>query len=308
MRERAFMQVDVFTAESLRGNPLAVVLDAEGLDEAGMQRFAAWTGLSETTFVLPPTPEAAAQGADYRLRIFTPVGELAFAGHPTLGSCHAWLAHGGQPRQADRLVQECAKGLVTIRRDGRRLAFAAPSLDRSAVDPQLLAQITAALDLRPEQVLASQHLHNGSPWLGVLLDSPETLLAIEPDFVRIRAAGQKLGLAAIYPSADNPALIGRSSQEAQAFAAHRQRQQAPQVQLEVRGLVDKTASEDPVTGSLNAALAQWLIAEQHLQAPYISNQGSCVGRDGWIYLSQDEQGQVWVAGDVSDCIRGQVRL
>lgn len=305
-RTRAFAQVDVFTEVALRGNPVAVVLDGEGLDDAAMQAFASWTQLSETTFVLPPTPAARAQGADYRLRIFTPGGELGFAGHPTLGSCHAWLAHGGQPQSDQHIVQECRKGLVTIARQDGALAFAAPSLDRSAPGAQLLDAVRAALALAPAQVLAAQQLDNGTAWLGLLLDSPETVLALDPDHGRLKALGQKVGVAAIYPAEDTPTLVRRSSREARAFA---QTSTRPAVQLEVRAFAAATGvNEDPVTGSLNAGLAQWLITEGRLQAPYVANQGSCLGRDGWVHVSADAQGQLWIGGHTVGCIEGSVLL
>jgi len=309
-RQRPFTTVDVFTSVAYRGNPLAVVLDGTDLSEAQMQAFAAWTQLSETTFVLPPTAAGRAGGADYRVRIFTPEGELAFAGHPTLGTCHAWLAQGGQPQHAHQVVQECAQGLVPIARQDGRLAFRAPALERRPVEPALLAQVTQALDLQPAQVLAAQHLYNGSPWLGLLLDSPDTLLSLQPDHARLQATGQKLGLAALYPRGESPALIGRSSREARAFAGSRSgpAPAAPAVQLEVRGLIPSLGVEDPVTGSLNAALAQWLTAEGHLQAPYQASQGVCVGRDGQVYVSADAQGQLWVGGQVVACVQGQVLL
>ena len=303
---RAFAQVDVFTQVALRGNPVAVVLDGEGLDDAAMQAFARWTQLSETTFVLPPTAAARAQGADYQLRIFTPGGELPFAGHPTLGSCHAWLAQGGQPQSATHIVQECKKGLVRIARQGEALAFAAPALTRSAPEPALLAAVLQALSLQPAQVLAAEQLDNGPKWLGLLLDSPETVLALDPDHARLKALGQKVGVAALYPSDDTPALVKRSSREARAFATS---STAPAAQLEVRAFAAATGIiEDPVTGSLNASLAQWLIAEGRLQAPYVANQGSCLGRDGWVHVLTDAQGQLWIGGHTVGCIQGTVTL
>lgn len=305
-RARAFAQVDVFTQVALRGNPVAVVLDGEGLDDAAMQAFARWTQLSETTFVLPPTAAARVQGADYQLRIFTPGGELAFAGHPTLGSCHAWLAHGGQPQSSQHIVQECRKGLVTIARHDGALAFAAPSLDRADPEPELLDAVCAALALAPAQVIAAQQLDNGAAWLGLLLDSPETVLALDPDHARLKALGWKVGVAALYPAEDAPALVRRSSREARAFT---QGDARPAVQLEVRAFAAATGvNEDPVTGSLNAGLAQWLIAEGRLQAPYTANQGSCLGRDGWVHVSADAQGQLWIGGHTVGCIEGMVRL
>lgn len=309
-RPRAFAQVDVFTQVALRGNPVAVVLDGEGLDDAAMQAFASWTQLSETTFVLPPTPAARAEGADYRLRIFTPGGELPFAGHPTLGSCHAWLAHGGKPQSATHIVQECKKGLVRIARQGDgTLAFAAPALARRAPEPELLAAVLQALGLTPGQVLAAQQLDNGPLWLGLLLDSPETVLALDPDHARLKALQQKVGVAALYPDGDTPALIKRSSREARAFATAATSPARAAVQLEVRAFAAATGiNEDPVTGSLNASLAQWLVAEGRLQAPYVANQGSCLGRDGWVHVSAEGQGQLWVGGHTVGCIQGTVLL
>ena len=306
-RARAFAQVDVFTKVPLLGNPVAVVLDAEGLDDASMQAFARWTQLSETTFVLPASAAARAQGADYQLRIFTPGGELPFAGHPTLGSCHAWLAHGGQPQSAQRIVQECKKGLVAIERRDDCLAFAAPALTRSRPEPALLAAVLEALDLAPGQVLAAEQLDNGPQWLGLLLDSPDRVLALDPDHARLKALGQKVGVAALYPAPDSSLLVRRSSREARAFASTSAARTA--AQLEVRAFAAATGiAEDPVTGSLNASLAQWLTAEDWLQAPYAANQGSCLGRDGWIQVTTDEQGQLWIGGNTVGCIAGTVVL
>lgn len=308
-RTRAFAQVDVFTQVALRGNPVAVVLDAEGLDDMAMQAFARWTQLSETTFVLPASEAARAQGADYQLRIFTPGGELAFAGHPTLGSCHAWLAHGGQPQSTQRIVQECKKGLVPIDTRGASLAFAAPSLQRSAPDPELLAAVLQALGLAPSQMLAAEQLDNGAQWLGLLLDSPDTVLALAPDHARLKALGQKVGVAALYPEPDSSLLVRRSSREARAFATAPAQAARPAAQLEVRAFAAATGiNEDPVTGSLNASLAQWLTAEGRLQAPYLANQGSCLGRDGWVHVHADDQGQLWVGGHTVGCIQGTVLL
>ena len=303
MRARRFAQVDVFTARPYLGNPVAVVLDGSGLDDEAMQGFARWTNLSETTFVLPPTDP----GADYRLRIFTPGGELPFAGHPTLGSCHAWLSAGGQPQQPDQIVQQCAKGLVTLRRDpaSGRLAFAAPALQRSTPDATTLATAMAALALKPEQLLAAQWLDNGPAWLGLLLDSPETVLALRPDHAQLKAANIKLGVVGIESTATS--LIARSNREARAFTASAQHEAAPWV--EVRGFAAAIGiDEDPVTGSLNASLAQWLIADGRLPASYVASQGSCLGRAGAVHLARDDSGQVWVGGDCCSCISGEVML
>jgi PhzF family phenazine biosynthesis protein len=307
---RPYQQVDVFTATPYYGNPLAVVLDGTGLSDEAMQRYARWTNLSETTFLLPPTQP----GADYRVRIFTPGAELPFAGHPTLGSCHAWLAAGGQPHSAERIVQECAVGLVPIRRAGQHLAFAAPPLKRSAPTPALLAQVAQALGIDSAQIRAAQQLDNGPQWLGLLLDSVDTVLALAPDHARLRELKQKVGVAALTTEAGAEAagvqLIARSSREARAFAEHAS--DAPQLaapDLEVRAFAAPVGiTEDPVTGSLNASLAQWLMAEGHLPARYLAAQGSCLGRAGRVLLERDEDGQVWVGGQVQTCISGQVLL
>ena len=306
MRTRPFQQVDVFTATPLRGNPLAVVLDGTGLSDAQMQAFAAWTQLSETTFVLPPTPEGRAGGADYRVRIFTPGGELPFAGHPTLGTAHAWLTAGGQPQQAGQLVQECGVGLVTLREiDGRR-AFAAPPLRRAAPEAPKLAAVLDALGLAADEVLAAQDLHNGPHWLGLLLPDVETVLSLTPDHAALKQLGVKVGVAARRQNA--PGLIRRASREARAFSGHAATQ-ADITDLEVRGFAAPVGiAEDPVTGSLNASLAQWLIEDGHMPGRYRARQGTALGRAGEVFIQQDEAGQVWVGGDVADCIRGEVTL
>ena len=307
MQQRAFKQVDVFTATPYFGNPLAVVLDGSGLDDAAMQRFARWTNLSETTFVLPPTQIAA----DYRLRIFTPGGELPFAGHPTLGSCHAWLEAGGQPKSKTFIVQECAKGLINITRDAAspRLAFAAPSLMRSAPSPVLLAQVANALGIDTAQITASQLLDNGPVWLGLLLESPETVLQLLPNHQELAKLGVKVGVAGIYASPASP-LIARANREAKAFV-----QQKPDItpDLEVRAFAACMGiNEDPVTGSLNASLAQWLMADGFMPQHYTASQGVCMGRAGMVDLQRDEngenEGQVWVGGQSVTCIEGVVTL
>jgi PhzF family phenazine biosynthesis protein len=284
MQQRAFKQVDVFTATAYRGNPLAVVLDASGLSDDVMQRFAQWTNLSETAFLLAPD----SADADYLVRIFTPGGELPFAGHPTLGSCHAWLEAGGKAHNREFVVQECNIGLVKIRRDGGRLAFAAPPLRRSAPSPATLPQVTAALGLKASQVIAAQSLDNGPVWIALLLDSPQTVLKLSPDHVALKSLGAKVGVAAIY--------------ETSAGAAH-----APR--LEVRAFAAVSGiPEDPVTGSLNGSLGQWLIAEGHLPARYLAAQGACLQRAGRIHVEQDLSGQLWVGGESVTCICGTVQL
>ena len=284
MQERAFQQVDVFTATPYLGNPVAVVLQGDGLDDATMQRFARWTHLSETTFVLTPTETQA----DYRLRIFTPGGELQFAGHPTLGSCHAWLRAGGSARSADFVVQQCGVGLVRIRRDTGMLAFAAPALQRSDASTQLLGAVAAALGVRPAQVVSAQQLDNGTRWLGLLLDQPQTVLQMRPDFARLKDIGHKIGVAAVVQGA--PAGRGEPALQVRGFAPH------------------MGVDEDPVTGSLNASLAQWLIAEGHLPGQYVAAQGAALGRSGRVMVSTDGSGQVWIGGQAVSCITGTLLI
>ncbi len=304
---RPLMTVDVFTAVPYKGNPVAVVLDAEGLDEATMQAFARWTNLSETTFVLPPSETARAQGADYRVRIFTPAAEMPFAGHPTLGTCHAWLAHGGQPQRPEYIVQECAKGLVTIERTAHGLSFANPSTSALPL-PANLHAIYAALGLHTEQVIDAAYLDNGPHWMCLLLDSPDTVLSLEPNLAQIKALGHKVGVAALYQDDDATPLIGRACREAEAFATGlRATPASAAAKLEIRAF-STTGVEDPVTGSLNGSTAQWLIAQGHVQAPYMANQGACVGRDGWVSITQDASGQVWVGGHTVTCVQGEVTL
>jgi len=319
MKTRPFKQVDVFTDQPYFGNPLAVVLDGSGLDDEAMQRFARWTNLSETTFVLPPADPAA----DYRVRIFTPGGELPFAGHPTLGSCHAWLQAGGTPRRQDFIVQECQVGLVNIRRDpstgsgqdGGRLAFAAPPLQRSAPSPAVLAQVAAALGLKAQHILAAQLLDNGPVWLGLLLDSADTVLQLQPDHAALKKHGLKVGVAGAHQAQTAPVLIARANREARAFSGstHPSPAETAKADFEVRAFAAPIGiEEDPVTGSLNASLAQWLIAEGHAPERYVAAQGTCLGRAGRVYLTRetDARGsaQVWVGGPSVTCINGTVTL
>jgi PhzF family phenazine biosynthesis protein len=311
MKTRAFQQVDVFTDTAFLGNPLAVVLDGEGLSDAQMQAFARWTQLSETTFVLPPTPEGAAGGADYRVRIFTPGAELPFAGHPTLGTAHAWLQAGGQARQNGQLVQECGVGLVSLKSVDGRWAFAAPPLQRQTPAPALLAEVLAALGLHADEVLAAQNLNNGPHWLGLLIDSVDSLLALEPDHAALKRLNTKVGVAAKRETSANHSangLIRRANREARAFSPSTRVANAP-TDLEVRAFAAPVGiAEDPVTGSLNASLAQWLMAEGHMPGRYSARQGTALGRAGQVFLSKDAQGQVWVGGDVVGCIQGSVTL
>lgn len=288
MQQRPFRQIDVFSHHPGFGNPVAVVLDAQGLSDADMRRFAAWTNLSETTFLMPPTAAGHAAGADYRLRIFSPRGELPFAGHPTLGTCRAWLQQGHTPRVPGLVVQESAQGLVQIEHQGDTLAFAAPPLQRSKPSPALVPLVASALGLRPHQIQAAQLLDNGPVWLGLLLDSADTVLGLTPDHARLKDLGQDVGVIHIAPDAgDNPARPGAV---VRAFAA------------------PMGNPEDPVTGSLNASLAQWLIGEGLAPTRYLVAQGECLGRAGRVYIRQDAQGQVWVGGHTVTCIEGTALL
>lgn len=288
MQQRPFRQIDVFSHHPGFGNPVAVVLDAQGLSDADMRRFAAWTNLSETTFLMPPTAAGHAAGADYRLRIFSPRGELPFAGHPTLGTCRAWLQQGHTPRVPGLVVQESAQGLVQIEHQGDTLAFAAPPLQRSKPSPALVPLVASALGLRPHQIQAAQLLDNGPVWLGLLLDSADTVLGLTPDHARLKDLGQDVGVIHIAPDAgDDPERPGAV---VRAFAA------------------PMGNPEDPVTGSLNASLAQWLIAEGLAPTRYLVAQGECLGRAGRVYIRQDAQGQVWVGGHTVTCIEGTALL
>ena len=276
----SFRQVDVFSAAPFGGNPLAVVGDADALTDAQMAAFARWTNLSETAFLLRPTDAQA----DYRVRIFTPEAELPFAGHPTLGSCHAWLAAGGRPRVAGEVVQQCGVGLVRLRQGGGRLAFAAPVLRRTGpLAPDLLARIVAGLGVERDAVVAAEWIDNGPPWIGVLLRSRATLLSLRPGAA---LSGLFVGVAAPWDAAAD----------------------GLEAQFEVRAfLVGASVPEDPVTGSLNAGLAQWLIGAGLAPTAYVARQGTALGRCGDIHLCQ-ENGETWVGGDTRTCIEGTVRL
>jgi PhzF family phenazine biosynthesis protein len=272
-----FRQVDVFSTEPLRGNPVAVVHDADGLGEDQMAAFARWTNLSETTFLLEPT----VPDADYRLRIYTPRGELPFAGHPTLGSAHAWLEAGGTPR-GEHLVQECAVGPVTLRRT-ERLAFAAPPLIRSGpVDSADLDRIVRALGIQRSEVVDSQWVDNGAGWVAVRLRDADAVLALEPDLSAFE--GLDIGVIGLYP-------------------------EGTEVQAEVRGFApDAGIPEDPVTGSLNAGLAQWLSGAGTLPPSYVAAQGTALGRAGRVHVDTDDRGTIWVGGATTTTISGSVSL
>jgi PhzF family phenazine biosynthesis protein len=280
---RRFRQVDVFASEPYQGNPLAVVVDAEGLSAEEMQRFARWTNLSETTFLLPPT----APGADYHVRIFTPARELPFAGHPTLGSCHAWLEVGGRAA-GDDVVQECGAGLVTLRRqDGDRLAFAAPPLIRSGpVEEELALQVAGALSVPRTDILDIEWVDNGPGWIGVQLADARAVLALRPSGL----GDLDIGVVGVHDDADRKEL--GADVEVRAF-------------FPVGG---GAMAEDPVTGSLNASLAPWLVRSGRVALPYVARQGTALGRDGRVHLSADADGVLWVGGAAVTCVTGTVQL
>jgi PhzF family phenazine biosynthesis protein len=274
---RQFRQVDVFAEEPFAGNPVAVVHGADGLADAEMRLFARWTNLSETTFLLPPTDDRA----DYRVRIFTPTRELPFAGHPTLGSAHAWLEAGGPPARRDLIVQECAAGLVPLRRTSSGLAFEAPpTLRTGPVDEPTLHEIAAVLRLHREEIIDAQWADNGPGWAAVELASAEAVLALKPGVTH-----RDIGVFGRHP-------VG--SPEA----------------YEVRAFFPSASgtTEDPVTGSLNAALAQWLLASGKATAPYTAAQGTALGRRGRVHVTADPDGTVWIGGGTHTLISGAVLL
>jgi len=277
MRSFRFSQVNVFSTRPLGGNPLAVVHAADGLTDVQMAALARWTNLSETTFLLPPTDASA----DYYVRIFYPGGELPFAGHPTLGSCHAWLAGGGAPRERDVVIQQCGVGLVRVRRDGPRLEFAAPPVRRTGpLEPEILAKITRALALSDSDILHHQWVDNGPGWCAVMLRSARHVLSVDPDWGEL--APLKLG------------VVGRHDPGYDAA-------------FEVRAFVGGASFEDPVTGSLNASLAQWLIGAGLARSSYVAAQGTALQREGRVHLRRDGN-DVWVGGDVVEVIRGDIRV
>jgi PhzF family phenazine biosynthesis protein len=275
---RPFRQIDVFTQTPYLGNPVAVVLDGDGLSAEEMDGFTRWTNLSEATFVLPPSDP----GADYRVRIFTPGRELPFAGHPTLGTCHAWLEAGGTPRRDGVIVQECGAGLVEIRRDADGgLAFAAPPLIRSGpVEEDLLGEIAQQLGIGLGDVVDAAWADNGPGWVAVLMESAEAVLALAPREVRL-----DVGVVGPHPPGSDVAW------ELRAFW-HK----------------DGVTAEDPVTGSLNASVAQWLLETGRASAPYVAAQGTALGRAGRIRISRDDAGTIWVGGGTVTCVDGSADL
>jgi PhzF family phenazine biosynthesis protein len=276
--DHRFTQLDVFTDKPLRGNPLAVVHDAQDIDDTTMAAFARWTNLSETAFLLPPADPAA----DYRVRIFTPDRELPFAGHPTLGSCHAWLQAGGKPKQGGEVVQQCGVGLVRVRAADGRLAFAAPPLRRTGpLDDTTLAQVARSLRIDPSAIITHQWVSNGPHWLVVMLRSADGVLALKPDFI---AMGElEVGVIGPQPSGHDSAF-------------------------EVRAFVPTLGvQEDPVTGSLNAGIAQWLIGAGLAPSRYVAAQGTALGRSGRVFVERLDA-DIWIGGHVAGCIEGRVTL
>jgi PhzF family phenazine biosynthesis protein len=278
MRKLPFHQVDVFSAVPFKGNPLAVIGEADGLDDEEMQAVANWTNLSETTFLLRQQDSSA----DYRVRIFTPVRELPFAGHPTLGSCHVWLALGNRPK-GDEVIQECGAGLVRVKRDGARLAFAAPPLRRSGeVAADLTARIAQSLGIDAATIKAAQWVDNGPGWVAVLLGSRSEVLSLVHDAAVL--PNQSLGVVAPWDAA-------RDGSEAQ---------------FEVRAFMGR-GGEDPVTGSLNASLAQWLIGAGLAPPRYVAAQGTVLGRAGRVHVAQESE-VIWIGGDIAACVSGTINL
>ncbi|WP_198920027.1 PhzF family phenazine biosynthesis protein [Pseudomonas chlororaphis] len=275
-----FKQVDVFSDEPLKGNPLAVVFGADPLSDARMAAFANWTNLSETTFILEPRDPRA----DYRLRIFTTLQELPFAGHPTLGSCHAWLEAGGVPK-GEEIVQECAVGLVRIRRNGAELAFLAPPLLRSGpVEAGLLEQVRQGLRLAPGAIVDAQWVDNGAGWLAVLLAERGQVLDLQPDYSQLK----DLAVGVIAPW--NPERDGNAAQ------------------FEVRAFIAGDGMpEDPATGSLNAGIAQWLLGAGLAPASYVVSQGLSMGRAGRIQVERIGD-EIWIGGSAVTCIEGSLTL
>jgi PhzF family phenazine biosynthesis protein len=288
--KRSFKQVDVFTDTALKGNPLAVVLNGSGIDKDTMHRFTDWTNLSEATFLSPPTHV----DADYAVRIFCPGRELPFAGHPTLGSCQAWLQAGGKPK-GEVIVQECGVGLVRIRRDGARLAFAAPPLKKSGPLPEADVQLIArGLGVSRADIVAHAWCDNGPNWRGVMLHSAEQVLALKPDGAVL--AGLDIGV--VGPSRGMNSKVGVVAPS----ASH-------DTQFEVRAFFpgNNGITEDPVTGSLNAALAQWLIGEGMAPPSYVAAQGTVMGRAGRVFVQQDGT-DIWIGGHSVTVIDGTVTL
>jgi len=280
MRSRRFIQCDVFTSEPTRGNGLAVIVDGDGLSVQQMQRFAAWTQLAETTFLMPPTDP----GADYKVRIFTPAREIPFAGHPTLGSCAAWLQSGGQPKNAGTVKQECAVGIVTIDTTGQMPAFAAPPTRTTPMAEETRDKVVATLGIDPGRIVRTAQLDNGPVWQAFELRSAEDVLAV--DATRVHHGNlQRIGL----------------------FGRH---ERGGDCDYETRMLSSTSMNnEDPVTGSLNAAIACWMYGDGQWREPVTVAQGTRLDRLGRVYMRRDAaNGTIWVGGQTCMLIEGTVTL
>lgn len=281
MTSYPFQMIDVFGDGAFAGNPLAVITSPHDLDLETMQRITRWLNLSETTFLLPPSDPAA----DYRVRIFTLDRELPFAGHPTLGTCHAWLSAGGVPRDGSMVVQQCGAGLVRLRRDGGGLAFAAPPMIRSGpVDDDKRAEIAAILGIAVADIVDAAWVDNGPGWVAVLLGSAEAVLAVEP--ARHHPARVEIGVVGFHA-------------------------EGSAVAYEIRSLFSDPFGaliEDPVTGSLNASVAQWLLGAGRVAAPYVVSQGTRLGRRGRIRVDRDAEGQVWIGGSTATMFSGVAEI
>ena len=277
---RRFRLVDVFGSEPLSGNPLAVVIDSEGLSTGDMLEITRWLGFSETTFLGPPESD----DADYMVRIFTLAGELPFAGHPTLGSCHVWQTLADESR--DQIVQECGAGLVRLRREEGRYAFAAPGLIRDGpVEPAFVDTLASVLGIQVDDIVESKWVDNGPGWVGVMLTDADAVMELRPDFSR-RSSDEQLdiGVVGMYPEGSAHAY------EVRAFFSDQ------------RG----NMIEDPVTGSLNASAAQWMLDTGRVESPYLASQGAAVGRSGRIHVTRADEGSIWIGGHVFDVVSGEL--
>lgn len=280
MKSRRFIQCDVFSPVPTQGNALAVVVEAEGLSDAVFKRFAAWTNLAETTFLLPPADPAA----DYKVRIFTPSREMPFAGHPTLGSCAAWLHSGGVPKEDGVVRQECGVGIVDIDISGEQFAFAAPPTTSASLPEAQRGAILEALDIAADDVLHAATLDNGPVWQVLHLKSAERVLAVDASRVK-------------WPAFDAIGLIGAHPAGAEC-------------EYEVRMLAPSSGmSEDPITGSLNAAIACWMQAEDRLPQPVTVAQGTKIDRHGRVAIRpQGDGGRILIGGDTHVVVDGTVIL
>ena len=284
-KARRFSQLDVFGSEPFAGNPLACVVDADGLTTQQMHTFTKWANLSESSFLLPPTNPRA----DYRVRIFTIPRELPFAGHPTIGSCQAWLDAGGVPQNEGQIVQECGAGLIELRQSGDRISFAAPPIVRGGeVEERLIGDMAAVLGIQRSEIVGAQWGDNGPGWVILQLADAQAVLDLEKPVGPLDHLD--LGVVGFYPEGEAKVSVEPAAIEVRAFFA------------------DGTGAvfEDPVTGSLNASVAQWLLGTGNLQAPYVASQGLAMGRKGRVFVDQDAQGTVWVGGTATVSVRGSI--